>query len=154
MKSLNEIENVVGKPFPEDYREFLEGHPQAASTEEMRGGDGVTFYLYRERGKSAHHSLFGRREIDDHVAESWRILSAYVEGMREDDMEDVHIVGTRRRAAGKSLDWLASRIAIGDGNGDVVFFDQDDWSIWVFYHDGCEVERLADSFSELEVVEG
>ncbi len=46
-----------------------------------------------------------------------------------------------------TLDRLAAGLAIGVNNGDVVFLDpEDSYSVWVFHHDGADVERLADSF--------
>jgi len=48
-----------------------------------------------------------------------------------------------------SLDRLAAGLAMGDNNGDVVFLDPaDDCSVWLWYHDGADVERLADSFEQ------
>ena len=38
-------------------------------------------------------------------------------------------------------------MAIGDNNGDVVFLDPtDEYTVWIWYHEGADVERLADSF--------
>ena len=54
-----------------------------------------------------------------------------------------------------ALERLAAGLAIGDNNGDVVFLDpEDSYSVWLFHHDGADVERLADSFQEwLEMAE-
>lgn len=46
-----------------------------------------------------------------------------------------------------ALERLAAGLAIGDNNGDVVFLDpEDSYSVWLFHHDGADVERLADTF--------
>lgn len=48
-----------------------------------------------------------------------------------------------------ALERLAAGFAIGDNNGDVIFLDpEDSYSVWLFHHDGADVERLADSFQE------
>lgn len=44
---------------------------------------------------------------------------------------------------------LGAGLAIGDNNGDVLFLDPADANaVWVWYHDGADVERIADSFDE------
>lgn len=48
-----------------------------------------------------------------------------------------------------ALEQLAAGLAIGDNNGDVVFLDpKDAYSVWLFHHDGTDVERLAVTFQE------
>lgn len=48
-----------------------------------------------------------------------------------------------------ALEQLAAGLAIGDNNGDVIFLDPADaYSVWLFHHDGTDVERLADTFQE------
>jgi hypothetical protein len=48
-----------------------------------------------------------------------------------------------------SLDRLAGGLAIGDNNGDVMFLDPSDgFSVWLYHHDGFDVELLAGSFAE------
>lgn len=40
-------------------------------------------------------------------------------------------------------------LAIGDDNGDPLYIDPDDGnSVWVYHHDGGDVERLAESVEE------
>lgn len=47
-----------------------------------------------------------------------------------------------------ALERLSDGLAIGSNNGDVMFLDPSDrFSVWVYYLDGSDVERLADSFS-------
>ena len=72
-------------------------------------------------------------------------LSAFVSCIREhigDETED-------QNGEPYSLDRLAAGLAIGDNNGDVVFLDPaDEYSVWLWHHDGDDVERLADSFEQ------
>ena len=72
-------------------------------------------------------------------------LSAYVSSIRKhigDETED-------QDGEPYSLDRLAAGLAIGDNNGDVVFLEPtDEYSVWIWYHDGSDVERLADSFEQ------
>jgi hypothetical protein len=72
-------------------------------------------------------------------------LSAYVNSIRE------HIGDETEDQDGEPfpLDRLAAGLAIGDNNGDIVFLDPaDEYSVWLWYHDGADVERLADSFEQ------
>jgi hypothetical protein len=152
MKTLQDLERFLGGDFPEDYKRFLARHPNPTDSDELRAGD-KTFYLYRATGQGPNECLFATTEVEGHESDAWQVLRGYAALLREDGLDRVAVVDAPRRDPGRGVEWLESRVCIGDGNGDPIFFDQDDWSLWVFYYDGCEVERLADSFSDLEVVE-
>ncbi len=70
-------------------------------------------------------------------------LKAYVNSIRAfqgDETED-------QDGAPYSLDRLVAGLAIGENNGDVLFLDPENgYSVWIWHHDGSDVERLADSF--------
>ncbi len=72
-------------------------------------------------------------------------LSAYAKSLREyvgDELED-------QDGEPYSVDRLSAGLAVGDNNGDVIFLDaEDSYSVWMFHHDGADVERLANSFHE------
>jgi hypothetical protein len=51
---------------------------------------------------------------------------------------------------GFTLDRLARSFCIGDdGNGEPLFVDQDTGAVFVYYHDGMDVEQWAESLTEL-----
>ena len=128
--------------FPRSYATHIETPPHKFS-DEFRSASGKEFFIYRK------HQLFEDQIVDGHQYPAWAILKAFVSTMEQEGADRVQLSGSPRRAAGKTLSWLATRYAIGEGNGDIVFLDQDDWSVWIFYIDGCEVERIAHSFDDV-----
>jgi hypothetical protein len=121
---------------PAAYKTFLEQH------------DGETYYVFDD--------IDGWRfYTSDEITEVIRVnrekvmnihqLKAFANSIREfhgDETED-------QDGEPYPLDRLAAGLAIGDNNGDIVFLDPgDDYSVWLWHHDGADVERLADSFQQ------
>ena len=121
---------------PTAYQAFLEHH------------DGEAYYLFNDidcwRFYSTEELTKVIRVNRDKIPAIHQ-LSAFVSSIREyvgDETED-------QDGEPYSLDRLAAGLAIGDNNGDVVFLDPtDEYSVWIWYHDGADVERLADSFEQ------
>ena len=45
-----------------------------------------------------------------------------------------------------SLERVINGFVIAEDNGDLLYLDQlDDFSVWIFHHDGCDVMKVADS---------
>jgi hypothetical protein len=96
---------------------------------------------FRRNDRRAYRSdAYRPREGLDHLS-----VEGFANSIREfqgDETED-------QDGEPYSLDRLAAGLAIGDNNGDVVFLDPEDaYSVWIWHHDGSDVERLADSFDK------
>jgi len=120
---------------PADYKKFLESH------------DGETEYLFGETDGWRFYSADELMEVirvDREEVKNIFKLTAYAQSARKfygDETED-------QDGEPYSFDRLAKGLAIGDNNGDVVFLDPNDaYSVWIWHHDGGDVERLADSFN-------
>jgi hypothetical protein len=119
---------------PAAYLAFLEQH------------DGDSYYLFNDIDGWRFYTTEELAEVirinRDKVLAIYQ-LTAFVSSIRKhigDETED-------QDGEPYSLDRLAAGLAIGDNNGDVVFLDPtDEYSVWIWYHDGSDVERLADSF--------
>jgi hypothetical protein len=121
---------------PTAYKAFLEQH------------NGDTYYLFNDIDGWRFDTVDELTEVirvNRDKVQAFLQLSAYVSSIRKhigDETED-------QDGEPYSLDRLAAGLAIGDNNGDVVFLDPtDEYSVWIWYHDGADVERLADSFEQ------
>ena len=151
INSIAEIESMMQRPLPNSYKRYLDkmAHPDASSYLQTRDHGEVA--MYRIKSSSPYGSLFGVQKIDRWETQTWNILSAYGSMMTRDGYTKVDIEGSDPR----SISWLMKRMAIGDSNGNTVFFDhEDDWSIWIFHEDGFDVEAVAKSFDELLLLQG
>jgi hypothetical protein len=120
---------------PTAYLAFLEQH------------NGDTYYLFNDIDGWRFYTVEELTEVirvNRDKVQAILQLSAYVSSIRKhigDETED-------QDGEPYSLDRLAAGLAIGDNNGDVVFLDPtDEYSVWIWYHDGADVERLVDSFA-------
>lgn len=121
---------------PTAYNAFLEQH------------DGEAYYLFDDIDGWRFYTIEELTEVirvnRDKVLAIHQ-LTAFASSIREyigDETED-------QDGEPYSLDRLAAGLAIGDSNGDVVFLDPaDEYSVWLWHHDGADVERLADSFEQ------
>ena len=121
---------------PAAYLAFLEQH------------DGDTYYLFNDIDGWRFYKVEELTEVirvnRDKVQAIYQ-LTAFASSIRKhigDETED-------QDGEPYSLDRLAAGLAIGDNNGDVVFLDPaDEYSVWLWHHDGDDVERLADSFEQ------
>jgi hypothetical protein len=121
---------------PASYRNFLKQHDGETSYT-IDDIHGWRFYKLEELTKLIR--------INREKVLTIHQLKAYVNAIREfhgDETED-------QDGEPYALDRLAAGLAIGDNNGDVVFLDTEDgYSIWVWHHDGADVEKMADSFEQ------
>lgn len=119
---------------PDAYEHFLLGH------------DGTVSYIFDDCDGwtlDTKEDLLTTVQIDRRETASIFQLQSITETLREvgaDEVED-------QDEEPYSLERLAAGLAIGTNNGDVMFLDPSDgYSVWVYYHDGSDVERLADDF--------
>jgi len=121
---------------PDDYLRFLETHDGSKSfTVDERD----SWWLFTKDG------LLKAVKIDRRKTVAISQLRCFTESLKDlgaDALED-------QDENPFALDRLSNGLAIGINNGDVLFLDpSDDFSVWVYYLDGSDVERLADSFSD------
>jgi hypothetical protein len=121
---------------PATYEKFLKQH------------DDQTQYIFDDTEGWRFYTIEGLIEvmrIDREKVLTIYQLKAFANSIREsqgDETED-------QDGEPYSLDRLAAGLAIGDNNGDVIFLDPEDaFSVWIWHHDGSDVERLADSFDQ------
>ena len=124
-------------PLPSEYLEFLKTH------------DGERSYTYGDLDSwwlSTEEALLQTVNFDGRKGPSIYQLQSVVASLKKhgegDSIED-------QDGDEFSLDRLAGGLAIGDNNGDVMFLDPSDgFSVWLYHHDGSDVELLAGSFAE------
>ena len=121
---------------PAEYRSFLEEHTGDATYE----FDGQDWEL------ATAEELEEETDIDGKDYPYFSQLQGYVAGMAHafegDETEDAD-------GSPYPFSRLQGGIAIGEGNGDILYLDPADaYAVWCFHHDGGDVERLADSFAE------
>lgn len=121
---------------PPAYKKFLKDH-DGETEYSFDDVDGYRFYSTEE--------LTELTQINREKVENIYQLKAFVNSIREiygDQTED-------QDGEPYLMDRLASGLAIGDNNGDVLFLDpEDDYSVCIWHHDGADVERLAESFDQ------
>ena len=127
---------------PADYEKFLKTH------------DGETEYVFDDIDGWRFFTMEELTEvirIDRAKVMNIEQLKAYAKVVEEQIGEETEDQDGEPYA----LDRLAAGLAIGDNNGDVLFLDPtDSYAVWLFHHDGADVERLANSFKEwLEMAE-
>ena len=119
---------------PTEYRAFLRSH--------------------KSRGYAYEHSDFGwdlctAKTLEKKISINGKRLPQ-TQALRGFVDESVFDADHTSDAKGKpyKLERLKAGICIGHSDsGDVLFLDsQDDYSVWVFHHDGGDVEKLASSF--------
>ncbi len=125
----------AGITLPDDYEKFLLKH---------RGRDLLEF---EDDGWNLFTAaqLFESVEIDDRAYPQIRELKGYVSSM-EDAFEDGQTVDAKGKPY--ALERLASGLAIGKSDGgDVLYLDPADGNaVWIFHHDGGDVQKAGKSF--------
>lgn len=131
---------------PQAYKAFLQEHPN---------GKEIAFNTYKRENpnfEGRYWHLFGKKEL----LESWEMsgvgeasnyecLKLYVLVQREFSHED----STLSNVGSIAFSRVAQGFVIGEENGDYIYIDgEDQHSIWIYYHDGGDVEKIAHSFSD------
>lgn len=138
-----------GDPFiglPVTYKKFLEENPS---------GSEQTFNEYKDEDpdfEGRYWSLMGKNKL----LESWEMngvgkaknfecLRLYIQVQKEYGQGEF----TTSNAGKILLSRVESGFVIGDEDGDHLYLDPiDNYSVWIYYHDGGDVLRVADSFEE------
>lgn len=139
------LENFYPHPLPADYLSFLKANPQ---------GTEITFNAYEDDDpdfEGIHWNIMGEAELLKNwemngvgTAMNFECLKLYIKLQREFAMND----STSSNVDNVALSRIAAGFVIGDENGDYLYLDpSDNFSVWIYYHDGGDVFRVADSFS-------
>lgn len=79
------------------------------------------------------------------TARNFECLRLYVSLQKEHGQKEY----TTSNVGQIPLERIESGFVIGHENGDYLYLDSDDnYSVWIYYHDGGDVLRISDSFEE------
>ncbi|MEM7477595.1 MAG: SMI1/KNR4 family protein [Planctomycetota bacterium] len=122
--------------YPPDFLTFLESHTGNDAYE----FDDVDWWVATKSELVADINIDGTEYMySKQLAGYSNALAALSGGMSTED-DDGNAYPLARLAAG---------LAFATGDGEVLYFDPaDGFSVWQFEHDGGEVTRLADSFTD------
>lgn len=141
-----EIENRFSGQLPKDYLSFLKANPD---------GDEIAFNEYNGEDpdfEGRYWNIMGEVEL----LESWEMngvgtamnfecLKLYIQAQLEYAQGDT----TASNVGQIALSRIESGFVIGDENGDYLYMDpSDNFSIWIYYHDGGDVLKISNSFKE------
>ncbi|GAB5523856.1 MAG: hypothetical protein Roseis2KO_17280 [Roseivirga sp.] len=141
------LEDNYQHPLPADYLNFLKANPEGteitfnAYEDEDPDFEGTTWYMMGEA------ELLRRWEMKGvGTAMNFECLKLYIKLQREYAFND----STASNVDNISLSRVEAGFVIGSENGDYLYLDpSDNFSVWIYYHDGGDVFRVADSFREL-----
>jgi len=138
-----EITKKYKGSLPDDYLRFLKNKPEG---DELTIKEGVDFEEQDWEIWGEEELLESWEMVDVGTAMNFECLKLYVKVQRE--MGGVN--WTESNAGNIELERVESGFAIGSENGDYLYLDPtDNYSVWIYYHDGGDVLRVADSFSDL-----
>ena len=131
---------------PETYKKFLDENPN---------GTEQAFNEYKEEDpdfEGRYWNLMGKNELLESwemngvgAAKNFECLRLYVQVQKEYGQGE----STKSNVGKISLTRVESGFVIGDENGDYLYLDpSDNYSVWIYFHDGGDVLRVADSFEE------
>lgn len=138
------IEKIYSRELPSDYLIFLYENPK---------GKGA---LIKEGGEEHYWTIWGESDlleswemVDVGTAMNFECLKLYVKC--EKDFGKAN--WTESNNGKISLDRVESGFVIGSEYGDYLYIDPfDDFSVWIYYHEGMGVFKIAESFNELKLV--
>ena len=130
---------------PKDYLAFLSSHP---------AGDEKTFNEYPEHDPTFEGRtwwLMSRSELEKEwemngvgTAANYACLKLYIALQREFATSE----NTPSNVGNIAFCRVEKGFVIGTENGDYLYLDPtDDHSVWIYFHDGGDVLRIADSFT-------
>lgn len=131
---------------PEAYKEFLEENSE---------GIEYSFNEYKEEDPDfdgRYWNMLGKSELFDSwemngvgTARNFECLKLYIQLQREYTESEF----TTSNVGNVSLERVESGFVIGDENGDYLYLDvSDNYSVWIYHHDGGDVLKVADSFEK------
>ena len=143
---LMKIENEYIGQLPEDYLTFLKDNPN---------GDEIAFNEYKEEDpdfEGRYWNIMGESELlaswemnGVGTARNFECLKLYIKLQRENTNDD----STSSNVGSIKLRQIEAGFVFGDENGDYLYIDpSNNYSVWIYYHDGGDVLRISDSFKQ------
>ena len=131
---------------PETYKKFLDENPN---------GSEQAFNEYKDEDpdfEGRYWNLMGKNELLESwemngvgAAKNFECLRLYVQVQKEYGQGE----STKSNVGKISLTRVESGFVIGDENGDYLYLDpSENYSVWIYFHDGGDVFRVSDSFEE------
>lgn len=141
---MMEIEKQYSENLPPTYLDFLRKNPN---------GKEMSFNEYPEEDPEAEGrdwNLMGEAELlrswemnGVGSARNFECLKLYVQLHREFGEDDY----TSSNAGNIKLERVEAGFVIGEEYGDYLYLDPaDNFSLWIYYHDGGDLLKVADSF--------
>lgn len=138
------LENFYPHPLPADYLNFLKANPN---------GTEITFNAYEDDDpdfEGVCWNIMGEAKLlrswemkGVGTAMNFECLKLYIKLQREFAINDA----TASNVDNVALSRIEAGFVIGEENGDYLYLDpSDNFSVWIYYHDGGDVLRVADSF--------
>ncbi len=139
-----EIIKRYNKTLPSEYLTFLKDKPE---------GEEIAFNEYEDAeadDEGRFWNIMGATELLENLemndvgkAMNFECLKLYVQVQREFSEGD----WTESNVGNIELTRVESGFVIGEENGDYLYLDPaDNFSVWIYYHDGGDVLKVADSF--------
>ncbi len=124
-------------PLPKEYLAFLETHDGAKSYD----FDGLDSWWLDTKSE-----LLKVINVDGRELQAIYQLKSFSDSLKEHVDDDLT---EDENGEPYPIARLAQGLAIGNNNGDILFLDPTDrYSVWIYYHDGFDVEKLASSFAQ------
>jgi len=140
------ISSLFPQHLPAEYLDFLKENPQGTEIafneypEEASDDEGRYWNMMSESELLEPREMHGVGQ-----AMNFDCLKLYVKAQREFAYDDF----TTSNVGDIPLSRIEKGLVIGDENGDYLYLDSsDNFSVWIYYHDGGDVLRVADSFGE------
>lgn len=139
-------ENIFKRELPNEYIQFLKENPN--------GGE-IAFNEFKDKnleGEGRCWNLMGEKTLLEirvmngvGKATNFECLKLYIKLYKEFSDVDWAISNVGKI----DLKRIESGFVIGDENGDYLYLDSsDNFSVWIYHHDGGDIMRIANSFEE------
>ena len=138
------LENEVIIELPNDYHEFINQY-DGYQEYEHPATPGKEWQLAALLPANRCSSILDPSFVDGNI-KYWQQSVAWADMIEEYTGRDwTKITNSRKRF---KLDRLRACITIAEENGDFLLLDpMDNFSVWIYWHDGDDVQRIADSFA-------
>ena len=142
-ETIDNMDNIFNN-LPDFYKTFLENNPN---------GSEKSYNVHKEEDPDfdgRYWNLFGKTELLESwemngvgIAKNFECLKLYIKLQKEYGVGEY----TTSNIGRVSITRVESGFVIGTENGDYLYLDKsDNYSVWIYYHDGGDVLKITDSF--------
>ena len=143
---MTKLEEAYQKVLPQTYLIFLSENPRGTERafnehpDENPDFEGRYWQFMPGKELLAH---FEMHQVG--TSRNFECLKLYVKNQREFSIND----WTSSNQGNIPFSRLENGFVFAEENGDYLYFDPaDNYTVWIYYHDGGDVLRIADSFEE------